>query len=118
MRALVRTNGTVPDFAVRVCTTFRERLRGLLGTGPQATPVLIERCRSVHTFGMRYALDLAFVERDGTVGRACRNVEPGRLRSCLGAAYVLERPHALTAWFDVGDSVCVERADARGGLLP
>lgn len=103
---------------MRVCTTFCERVRGLLGTGPQAMPVLIEHCRSVHTFGMGYALDLAFVRRDGTIGRVCRNVEPGRLRGCRDAAYVLERPHTLTAWFDVGDCVRVDRIDAREGGLP
>ena len=118
MRALVRTSGRIPDFAVRVCRSFRERMRGLLGTGPQAMPVLIERCRSVHTFGMRYALDLAFVCGDGSVGRVCRNVEPGRLRSCRDATYVLERPHALTAWVAGGDCVRVDRIDAQEGGLP
>ena len=110
MLALVQTDGSVPDFAVRVCATFRERVRGLL--------VLIERCSSVHTFGMRYALDLAFVGRDGTVEHVRRNVEPGHLCSCQGAAFVLERPHTLSTWFSVGDTVRVAQCDAWKGELP
>ena len=49
---------------VAVLSTWRERLRGLLGTGPDAGPVMLALCSSVHTFGMRYSLDVAFVGDD------------------------------------------------------
>ena len=58
-----------------------ERLRGLLGRarlGPGAAMV-IERCNSVHTVGMRFPIDLVFVDRAWQVVRVVRAVRPGRL---------------------------------------
>ena len=40
--------------------------------------LLIERCGSVHTVGMRFALDLVFLDRGWRVVRVARNVGPGR----------------------------------------
>lgn len=73
------------------------RARGLLGTraewGDGNRMLVLAPCKSVHTIGMRYALDIAFVDRNGIVLRSERNVRPGRLLSCRRAAFVLERPH-------------------------
>lgn len=58
-----------------------DRLRGLLGRrslGPGAA-LMIERCGSVHTVGMRFALDLVFLNRAWRVVKVIRNVRPGRL---------------------------------------
>lgn len=86
---------------IAVANSFFARLRGLLGTqddwGYGKTALLIPHCRSVHTFGMRYALDIAFVDRQGAVIRSERNVAPGRLLNCKKAVLVLERPHDATA---------------------
>jgi thiamine-monophosphate kinase len=45
------------------------RLRGLLGCEPlpEGHALLLERCRAVHTMGMRRAIDVVFVARDGVV---------------------------------------------------
>ena len=59
----------------------------------QAGPgLLIPRCRSVHTFGMRFPLDLVFLDADGRELRRCSAVPPGRVVSEPGAAAVLELP--------------------------
>ena len=52
--------------------------------------LLLPRCRSVHTFGMRFPLDLIWLDRDGRVLRVDEAVPPWRVRSCRGAAAVLE----------------------------
>lgn len=41
--------------------------------------------RSVHTLGMRFPLDLLWLDRSGRVTRLDRDVGPGRLRSCRRA---------------------------------
>ena len=74
--------------------SMRERLRGLLGRsglGPGAA-LLIERCGAVHTVGMRFALDLVFLDRSWGVTRIVKNVAPGRLmvRGGWRAARVIE----------------------------
>lgn len=84
-----------------------ERLRGLLGTGPDASPVLLARCGSIHTFGMRYAIDVAFLGERGEVLDVVRAVEPGRFCSCLGAECVVERPSSGEAWLEVGEHLWI-----------
>ena len=92
------------------------RLRGLLGTREDARPVVLCRCRSVHTLGMRYALDLAFVGSRGEVLEVRRAVPPGRLASCVRATCVLERPADGGPWVEEGQHLWVRArtADALG----
>ena len=49
------------------------------------------RCRSVHTFGMRASIDVAFVDRGGALLAVHRDVPPGRIVSHREAWGVLER---------------------------
>jgi hypothetical protein len=57
--------------------------------------LLIPRCRSVHTFGMRFELDIVFLARDGQPLRKIDAVGPGRIVACPGAVAVLELPSEL-----------------------
>lgn len=99
----------LPDGSALVCLrarTFRERLVGLLGTSAQdmaGRALLIERCPSVHTFGMAYPIDVAFLGRDGRVLVAARGLAPGRLLSCRGACSAIERPASPGPWLRAGD---------------
>jgi uncharacterized membrane protein (UPF0127 family) len=74
---------------VEVPTSRRERMGGLRGRRP--APMLFERARSVHTFGMRAAIAVAFLDRDHRVIRVA-TVPPRRLVSCRRARHVLEAP--------------------------
>jgi uncharacterized membrane protein (UPF0127 family) len=76
---------------VRVAERLSERLRGLSYTEP-SQPLLIPRCRSVHTFGMRYALDLYWLDERNDLVRLDTNVGPRRVRTCRRARSVLEVP--------------------------
>jgi uncharacterized protein len=71
---------------------FVGRLVGLAGRAdlPAGTALHLPRCRSVHTFGMRFALDLVWLDRAGAVVRIDRSVPPCRVRSCRAAQSVLE----------------------------
>ena len=40
---------------------------------------MFPRCGSVHTFGMRFAIDIAFLDREGRVLAVHENVRPGRM---------------------------------------
>lgn len=50
-----------------VAESYRTRQRGLLGTDSVVGALWITRCPSVHMIGMRYAIDVAVVDRDGLV---------------------------------------------------
>jgi uncharacterized membrane protein (UPF0127 family) len=72
----------------------RARLLGLAGLRalPPGWALLLPRCRSVHTFGMRFALDLVWLGHDGTPVRVDRAVAPCRVRACRAACAVIEVP--------------------------
>jgi uncharacterized membrane protein (UPF0127 family) len=55
--------------------------------------LLIPRCSGVHTFGMRFALDLVFLDRDGRPCSIRRGVRPRRFAWDRRASAVLELPH-------------------------
>lgn len=87
-----------------------KRLRGLLGTDGDAEPVALVGCHAIHTFGMRYRIDVAFVEQDGLVLDAWCSVPPGRLLECKGAWVTLERPHGRGRWLAQGERVSMRQA--------
>jgi hypothetical protein len=79
---------------VPVAIGFRARLLGLamLPRERAGRGLLIPRCRSVHTFGMRFALDLVFLDREGRALREMPAVGRFRIVACPGAVAVLELP--------------------------
>jgi uncharacterized protein len=68
------------------------RMRGLarLDAMPSGYALWIPRCRSVHTFTMRFPLDLVWLGKEGRPVRIDRDVPPRRLRACLRARSVVE----------------------------
>jgi len=77
---------------LRHARRFNERRKGLAGLDelPANVGLRIHRCNSVHTFGMRFALDLLWLARDGRLLRVDRDVPPRRLRVCRRAKSVVE----------------------------
>jgi len=77
---------------VVVARSRRERRRGLAGRDALAPGVGLQLvpCRSVHTIGMRFALDLVWLDGAGRVVRVDRDVPPWRVRTCLRARSVVE----------------------------
>jgi uncharacterized protein len=79
---------------VPVAAGFRARLLGLafLARERAGVGLLLPRCSSIHTFGMRFALDVVFLDAAGEPLIVRRGVPPRRLAWCRGAAAVLEIP--------------------------
>lgn len=104
--ARFETDGQVgEEYVFRVLSSTWDRLKGLLLTREDAFPVVLMRCSSVHTYGMSYAIDLAFVEVDGGVLRVERSVQPGRVLAAKGASCVFERPVSDEPWFVAGERI-------------
>ncbi|MDX6603654.1 MAG: uncharacterized protein QOF23_163 [Solirubrobacterales bacterium] len=79
---------------VPVASGPRTRLLGLarLDRDEAGPGLLIPRCAAVHTFGMRFRLDLVFLDRDGREITRRHGVPPRRFVRVRGAAAVLEIP--------------------------
>ena len=76
---------------VRLADTFAARLLGLafLAELPPHTGLLLGT-RAVHTCGMRFPLELRWLDASGRVIRVDARVQPWRFRACRCAAAVLE----------------------------
>ena len=85
---------------IGVADGWWSRSRGLLGR-PALQPgegLLLTPCRSVHMFGMRFSLDVAFVDREGTVVETYADLAPGRrTRWHRAARHALELPSGTLA---------------------
>ena len=94
----LRVEGETTAVRVFHARTFTSRLFGLLGRRPLAAgeALLIEPCGSVHTVGMRYAIDLALLDAQGRVVATRSELKPLRLAAARGAKRALELPaHSL-----------------------
>jgi hypothetical protein len=95
MRITNRTRGTVLGTQVRLADTWWGRFRGFLAR-PRPEPgqgILLSPCGAVHTFGMRFALDVIFLDSGGDILAMEENMVPWRTSSRIpGARYVLEVP--------------------------
>lgn len=80
------------DLAVIEAQTSSSRRRGLarLDALPADHALHIPQCPAVHTFGMRFALDLIWLRKDGAIARIDRDVAPARMRICVRARSVVE----------------------------
>ena len=68
------------------------RLKGLakLAAMPPSMALHIPKCWSVHTFTMRFPLDLVWLAKDGSVVRIDEAVPPRRVKVCVRARSVVE----------------------------
>ena len=84
---------------VKVADSFFTRLKGLLGTEclPVGQALFIKPCKSVHTFGMRYAIDVIFIDTAYRIVKLIENMPPGKVAAANGAAYVVELPAGTIA---------------------
>ena len=67
-------------------------MRGLLGRKelPSGEGILLRPAGSVHTFFMRFPIDVVFLDRDLRVVSLAEDVAPWKLRGARGAKAVLE----------------------------
>ena len=104
---------------LRVANTHWSRLVGLLGTSDRnfknGSGLWIVPSHGVHTFMMRFAIDVIYLDEQGTIVHLEENVKPWRMTPIrLEAISVIELP-SHTIWntsTKVGDQIEIE-ADGR-----
>jgi uncharacterized protein len=95
--ALNRTRNAYLATRVRLAATHWSRFRGLMGTDaarfPAGEGLWIVPCHGVHTFAMRFPIDVVYLDRGKVVVHIEENLKPWRLAAvCMSAASVLELP--------------------------
>lgn len=114
MKVQVRnqTRNTVLATAAEVADTSAKRRTGLLkhtrlepGDGLWITP-----CESVHTFFMKFAIDLVYLDKRKRVRKVRHAVPPWRVSACFRAHSILELPAgtAQQTGTQAGDELTIE----------
>lgn len=90
--ALTRADGSVACERCTVAHRMWPRMRGLLGKRSleSGEGLLIRPAPSIHTFFMRFPIDVVFLSRQGEVLKVAERVPPWRARSCRHSYAVLE----------------------------
>ena len=115
MKVMVRnrTRNTVLGTSVDLADTSATRRTGLLKHTSLAKGegLLIVPCESVHTFFMKFPIDLVYIDRRHKVRKVRSAVPPWRLSACLPAHSVLELPAgtAQETGTQVGDELELEK---------
>jgi uncharacterized membrane protein (UPF0127 family) len=106
---LTRDDGSVICERCVVADRMLPRMKGLLGKRELAAGegLLIQPAPSIHTFFMRFPIDVVFLSKNGEVMKVAANVGAWRMRSCRRAFAVLELPagEAERRGITVGDQV-------------
>jgi uncharacterized protein len=89
---LTRADGRVVCEQLLVAARPLTRMRGLLGRSslPPGEGILLRPAGSVHTFFMRFPIDVVFLDRDATVVGVEPSLAPWRLAGRRGAKSVVE----------------------------
>ncbi|MGI5875990.1 MAG: DUF192 domain-containing protein [Dethiobacteria bacterium] len=97
---------------VEIADSFFLRLKGLLGRR-ELLPrkgIIIMPCRSVHTLGMLFPIDLAFVSRDQLICYLIEAMKPNRISPVVKeACCVIEAPAGTFNFSgtEVGDEISI-----------
>jgi len=79
---------------VRVADSFFARLKGLMfdrDEPPSMNALIIKPCNSIHSFFMRFPIDVAFVDSGGRVLKILRSFKPWRIAGpVIGSKMVIE----------------------------
>jgi uncharacterized membrane protein (UPF0127 family) len=105
---ITRTGTTLAD-TIEIAGDSGARRRGLLGRDGLATgtALVIAPCSAVHTFGMRFSIDVIFAARDGRVMKIARDVAPRRFAVAWGAFAAIEMAAGEVGRSDVQIGDCL-----------
>ena len=112
-RHVIQNQRSGATLANRVLSALdsRSRRTGLLRheSLPDGEAMVIAPTNAIHTFFMRFAIDVAFVARDGRVVKTCASVKPWRVAMALRAFAVIELPAGTLARCDTvpGDTLSI-----------
>ena len=88
--------------------SMKERLGGLLVLEElkREQALWITPCNSVHTFGMKHALDLVYIDKYNRVLSVIEHIKPWRMSLCIKAKAVMELTAGSLQYLDIqrGDS--------------
>jgi len=107
------TKGVVIAQQAQIATSLGMRLKGLLGRSSLAAnqALVLKPCSSIHTFFMRFTIDVLFLDKNMQIIRILQNIPPNRLSPIVwGSKLTIELPASRASQTNtqVGDRIEVK----------
>jgi uncharacterized membrane protein (UPF0127 family) len=119
-RSLVTESGLVVARHVEIAADWWSRFKGLQfrNSLPEEHAILLRPCSSIHTFWMRFAIDVVFLDSDGRIADIRRTVRPWRavLPESSSVAVLEMTSGALPIHVSHGDLLCWSDGERRWPL--
>ena len=112
------TRQSVPARNARYASSFGARLSGLIGKrfSPALDGMVFDRCNAIHTFFMRYLIDVIFADEKYRVLKTVPTFPPWRpFLACKNAFYVIELPAGM---LEATATAPGDQLDLTGALSP
>lgn len=88
---------------VHAPSRYLSRLRGLIGRPPLSSREAwwFQDCSAVHTFGMRYPIDVIHLSTDGTIVQIVAGLAPNRWSWCRSSRHLIEAGNGAARELDL-----------------
>ncbi len=82
------TRGVVIAHQAKLATSLGQRMKGLLGQASLSDneALILKPCSSIHTFFMRFAIDVLFIDKNLQIIRLVQNMPPNRTSPIVWAS--------------------------------
>ena len=112
MRAVNKNSGKVLAADLLIADTPFARMKGLLGRDAlrDGEGLLLRPCKGVHTFFMKFPIDVLFLDKDNRILETVHNLKPQRATTIwLRSRGAIELPAGtvLASGSEVGDQIVV-----------
>lgn len=108
-KILNSSNNTILLEDASLADSYFTRLKGLLGKSniKDDEGLIIKPCNSVHTIGMNFSIDIAFVDKNNIIIHIIKDMVPGKLSSIVRKSfYVIEaKGGSFEGKVNIGDQV-------------
>ena len=106
----LRVPGTRTRLRVRTAASWASRTFAMLNTRELRDPcgLWVKPCRTIHTFGLRFAVDVIFLRADGVVTKVVSGMKPWRMTRCKEARTVLELRAGLARRLNIAPGVALD----------
>jgi hypothetical protein len=101
-------NGKIVLDKIIMADTYSKKLQGLLGRKglKDKEGMMIVPCNSIHTYRMKFPIDVLFVDKDNFVLKVLRDFKPGRMGPLvLKSRYVMEAEAGIFEGIEKGDKL-------------
>lgn len=113
MKAVICKSGMELVGNLMVADSIFTRMKGLLGRDslPEGSGLWLKPCKGIHTFGMQFAIDIVFLDKENRVVELISEIGPNRMTSIFSnASTVLELPAKTLSGTNLlkGDMLIIE----------